>query len=186
MKTTTLYFLILILIFLLSSCLKHEVNGPYETIQESKESIEDDSVENKSVWDSCPINITGGISGSSYSEIIELRVSNMSPEPIDSVKIMITFTDTDNYSGSPQVITGFYTIETIWGNEAVSTKIGAYDYNFLRAEIYPVCIYFKNGDIWGDPSAESDEIIKHSKVFKIEHFGLNTKVVYEHDISSGT
>ena len=70
---------------------------------------------------------------------------------------------------------GSSTIDTLWAGESISKKISASGYNFLRASIYPVCVYFKDGSIWGESSAEYDEIVENSREFKGEHyaFGLS-------------
>lgn len=139
--------------------------------------------ENTTVWDNCPITITGGISGSSHSEIIKINVTNTTSNDIDSVKLMIVF-DQTNYDYSTTTISGFYTIDTIWANETSKHSISGGNYNFLRAQIYPVCIYYKNGAVWGNSNANFEEIRNNSQVFEIEHFALNEVVVYENDIAS--
>ncbi len=127
---------------------------------------------NNVTWDDCPIDITGGISGSSYSEIIKIKVNNISSKDIDSAKLMFVFTHT-NYDNSQQQITGFFTLDTIWASDSISQNISGENYNFLRTSIYPVCIYFKDGTVWGSSGATYEEIIGNSLAFEIKHFALD-------------
>lgn len=123
-------------------------------------------------WVSCPIKITGGISGSSYSEIFKLSITNISSKDIDSVKLMFSFNHS-NYNNAKEQITSFFTLDTIWAGEKISKTVSASGYNFQYASIYPVCIYFKDGTVWGKSSATRNEIINNSVAFEIKHFGLS-------------
>lgn len=125
-----------------------------------------------SIWDSCPVIIQGGISGSSYSESFKLKIENITSKDIDAVKLLFVFTHSD-YDGSQMLISGYYTVDTIWGGESVSETISAAGYNFLRATIYPVCIYFKDGTVWGVSSATYEEIVENSVAFEIEHYAFS-------------
>lgn len=123
-------------------------------------------------WASCPLNVTGGISGSSYSEVIKLSITNLSSKDIDSVKLLVSFIH-NNSDGSQTRITGSVTLDTIWAGEKVSESISGGSYNFLRASIYPVCIYFKDGTVWGKSDATYEEIIENSVAFEIKHYAYS-------------
>ena len=151
--------------------------NPLESIPSYGSSISSGSntsskIENGPVWTNCPIDITGGISGSSNSEIIKLNIKNITLKDIDSVKVLVAFTHT-GYDNSTEYITGFYTTDTIWANESIKATISGGSYNFLRAQIFPVCVYFKNGDVWGDSSASYTEITTYSRSFYIEHYAFS-------------
>lgn len=149
------------------------INSDYTIANSSNSGSNNSNTTNSTTWASCPIAITGGISGSSNSEIIKISVKNNTSKDIDSVRLMFTFVHT-NYDNSQEQITGYFTIDTIWANSSVSQNISGDYYNFLRTSIYPVCIYFKDGSSWGSSSATREDIIQNSTLFEIQHFALGS------------
>ena len=133
-------------------------------------------------WDKCPLDISGSISGSSNSELIALNVYNNSSLDIDSGKLLIAFEHT-NYDNSKQYITRFHGFETIWSGTSTKIVISGDYYNFLTAQIFPVCIYYKDGTVWGNSSASYDEIVMNSRPFYIEHYALNYTIEADADNS---
>jgi hypothetical protein len=86
---------------------------------------------------------------------------------------MVSFEHT-GYDNSRTTITGFYGVDTIWANSSVQSIISGESYNFLEAQVFPVCVYYKNGNVWGNSSAGYDEIISYSRPFYIAHFAMNS------------
>ena len=148
------YLLVLLIPIVLSSCM---IGKPSDI-----ETTHCD--QNESTWDNCPITITGYISGSSYSETIKLSVKNTTSKDIDSIKLLIEIDE------SNQLIYGYYTVDTIWANSKSSVNIPAYNYSFIRANIYPACIYFKDDTRWGNSSADTLDIINQSQCFGVDAF----------------
>ncbi len=83
-----------------------------------------------------------------------------------------------------EYISGFYTVdETVRANSSVKAVISGDNYNFLNAQVFPACVYYKNGDVWGNSSADYENVINNSRPAYIEHFALNIENVYEYDDS---
>lgn len=140
------------------------------TVTTTTTTITTTTVAVKETWDSCPIKVSGFVRGSSIdrNEYFELVVKNSTARDIDSVKLMFKFVNSPS-SGSEQVVTGTCTLDTIWADGSLSKVVSASGYCFSRATIYPVCVYFKDGSVWGNSSASIDDIIKKSCAFEVKH-----------------
>ena len=113
-----------------------------------------------------------------YDEYFELTITNNTNRDIDAVKILIGFEHSALYSyeyvqSYTEYRTGTHSVDTIWANDKKSVTISGGFNNFVRASIYPVCVYFKDGTVWGDSSATYEELVENSIVFEIEHYAFS-------------